>query len=199
MKIYDKLNKQTQEYLQAPPSERRDVLKKHYLKNRFGASEREQAIDHLSFLIEFTRRLNMLEGKGNILLQIPKPSALRKNDLFVAIEICAESIRENAALKMDADFWQCWTAFEELLERVKSKDGTESFFETAYLLLYLAALIFKRRILNGAIEKEPQIFSMEGYAAVAAKFAHPLFDSAHSSADQLESLTENLKNMVCQH
>lgn len=189
------LNPKTKEYLQAEPSGRRDILKKHYLANRFGSSEQERALGHLGHLVEFTRRLNMVEGKDGS-QQLPKPSVLRKTDLFVVVEICAESIRENTFPQKDTAFWRCWTVFQELLERVRSKEGSEKFFETTYLLFYVAALIFRRHIMDGAIEKEPEIFSLQGYTALATEFAPPLFDSIKSAEDQLEKLAVNLQSLV---
>ncbi len=184
------------QYLQAPPSGRRAVLKKQYLAGvPSGASERERALYHLGCLVTYTRRLNMVECKADS-QPMPKPSALRKTDLLVCVEICAESIRENTFLHTDAEFLRCWTAFEELLERVKSKDGSDNVFETAYLLFYLASLIFKRHITDGTIEKEPQVFSLEGYKAVATGFARPLFESVNSPADQLENLADNLRSLA---
>lgn len=190
------MNTGVKEYLQASPTGRRAVLKKQYLENMpRGASERNCALFHLGYLVAYTRRLNLVECKSAN-QPLPKPSALRKTDLFLCVEVCTEIIRENTLLKSDAEFWRCWTTFEGLLERVKSKDGPESFFETAYLLLYLAGLIFRRRVADGAIEKEPQIFSLEGYKSVAAGFARPLFESMESPADQLENLTSNLQSLA---
>jgi hypothetical protein len=190
------LNQQTKEYLDAPASNRRGVLKKQYLASvPSGASERDRALFHLGYLVTYTRRLNMVECKGSS-QQIPKPSAMRKTDLLVCVELCAESIRESTFLQSDAEFWRCWTAFEELLERVKSKDGSENIFEASYLLFYLTALIFKRYITDGAVEREPEIFSLEGYTALATGFARPLFESVKSTSDQLENLAGNLRNLA---
>jgi hypothetical protein len=190
------MNNGFKQYLQAPASGKRAVLKKQYSASvPSGASERDRALYHLGHLVENTRRLNMVECRTGI-QPIPKPSALRKTDLFVCVEVCAESIQENAFLQTNAEFWRCWTAFEELLDRVKLKDGSEEFFETAYLLFYLAALIFKRHITDGAIEKEPQIFSLEGYTALAAGFAQPLFASVKSPADQLKNVADNLNSLA---
>jgi hypothetical protein len=186
------LSKQTKEYLQTPSSGRRAVLKKHYLSNPFGTSERQQTLDHLGYLIEFTRRLNMVECKHSN-QPMPKPSAIRETDMFVCVEVCAESIRENTFLKSDAEFWRCWTAFDDLLKHVRSNDNSESFFETAYLLFYLTALILKRHVTDGTIEKEPQIFSIKEYATVAARLARPLFESVKCAADQMQNLAENLE------
>jgi len=195
MKIFNKQSKQTREYLQASPDRRRAILKKQYLANRFGTSERERALDHLGYLVEFARRLNMVEGKGGS-QPIPKPSALRKTDLLASVEVCAEAIQEDSFLQRDGEFCRCWTAFEKLLERVKTKDGTENFFEMAYLSFYLAGLILKRHITDGTIEKGPEIISIEGYRAVAAGFARPLFESVKSPADQLQNLADNLEHLA---
>jgi hypothetical protein len=192
MKLFDKLNKETQEYLRASADRRRVILKERYLASApSGVSEREQALFHLGHLVENTRRLNMIECKGSG-QPLPKPSAIRETDLFVCVEICAEGIRENMFLKNCAELWGGWTAFEELLQRLKSTGNSEHFFEAAYLLLYLAALIFKRHVADRAVEREPQVFSLEGYKAAADGFAQPLFDSVDSSVDQLNSLTKNL-------
>ena len=190
------LNQQTKEYLQAPAGRRRGVLKKQYLARvPGGASEQDRARFHLGSLVEFTGRLNIIECKsGN--QPVIKPSMLRTNDLFVCVELCAESIQENAFLQTDEEFRPCWVAFIELLERVKSKDGSELLFETAYLLLYLAAVIFKRHITDAAIEMEPQIFSIKGYTALANEFAPPLFGAVKSPADQLKNLADNLRRLA---
>jgi hypothetical protein len=189
------MNKKLEEYLNIPAGDKRANLKKQYLSNRFGASELERALDHLNFLVEFTRRLNMVECKDGS-QPIPKPSALRKTDLLVCVEICAESIQENGFLQTNAEFRQCWIAFEELLNRIATKNGSDEFFEASFLLLYLAALIFKRHIADGEVEKEPQIFSIDGYKAVAVRFAHPIFQSVKSSSEQLTNLAANLKNLA---
>jgi hypothetical protein len=195
MKTFNRLNKQTQEYLQAPQAEKRGVLKKQYLSNRFRTTERERAVDHLNFLIEFTQRLNLVEGKSRG-FNLPNPSVLRATDLFVVVEICAEVFREESLLKEDTEFWRCWTPFEKLIERVKSKEGTEHFFEAAYLLLYLAALIFKRHVMDGTVEKRPEILSNKDYLPVAARFTHPLFEPAVSAADQMKNLANNLQSLA---
>ncbi len=180
-------------YLQTPPADKRAVLKKQYLANMpSGASGRNCALHHLDYLAIYTRRLNLIEGKGSS-QPMPKPSALRATDLFLCVEVCAEVIREDSLLQSDTEFGRSWTAFEELLERVKSKDGPEDFFEAAYLLLHLAALIFKRHVTDGAVEKAPLILSLEAYKAVAARFARPLFEPVTSSEEQLESLADNLR------
>jgi hypothetical protein len=190
------LNPKTKEYLQVPQSEKRAVLKKHYLANSFGATAQERALGHLGYLIEFTRRLNIVECKGSN-QPMPNASALRKTDLLACVEICMESIKEDTYLKNEnAKFSECCGAFEQLLERVKSKDSPEEFFEMAYLLFYLAALILKRCITDGTIEKEPQIFTAEAYKTLASRFAKPLFQPGMSAADQLDNLYYNFKSLA---
>ena len=190
------MNKKIEEYLNIPASGKRAVLKKQYLSNLpSGASKRDQALNHLGYLVEYMRRLNMLECKDSS-QPIPKPSAVRKADLFTCVEICAEEIQENTFLQTNAEFWRCWIAFEELLKRIETKNGSDEFFEASFLLLYLAALIFKRYITDGEIEKEPQIFSIDGYKAVAVRFAQPIFQSVKSSSEQLTNLAANLSNLA---
>ena len=181
--------------MKAPADNRRSVLKKQYLASvPSSTSEQDQARLHLDYLVEYTRRLNMVECKSGNQPMI-KPSMVRRSDLFICVELCAESIQENAFLQTIAEFRPCWIAFMELLERVKSKDGSDKLFETSFLLFHLAASIFKRYIMDGTIEKEPNFLSIEGYSTLAAEFTHPLFKSIKSPSDQLKNLTENLKSL----
>jgi hypothetical protein len=77
------MNTGLKEYLQAPLSEKKAVLKKQYLARVPSASEQEQALGHLGYLVEYTRRLNLIECKNSGQL-IPKPLALRTTDFFCA-------------------------------------------------------------------------------------------------------------------
>lgn len=191
-----RLNPQTKEYLQASQATRRAILKKQYLAGRFGVSEQERALGHLNHLIEFTRRLNLIECKANNGQKVPKASAIRKTDLFLSVEVCAEAVRDDSFLQREEEFRRCWRAFDNLLYQVKSKNNADEYFEAAYLLLYLAALILRRYIAEGGIELEPQILSDKGYLAVAARFARPLFGSLESPTAQLQNLVDNLQELA---
>jgi len=158
-----------------------------------GLAGRKQVLYHLGYLAEYTRRLSIIECKRSS-QPVLAPSKLRGGDLFVCVEVCAEVIRENTQLYCDPEFWQCWTAFDDLLEHTKSKISAEDRLESAYFLLYLAALIFKRHIAEEKAENEPEIFSVEGYSEIANRFPRPLFTSNISMADQLENLKINLEH-----
>ena len=192
------MNEETKNYLQAPDSRRRTVLKEQYLASVPGgiASERERALFHLEMLVEFTRRLNLVECKTGS-QPIPKPSILIGNDLFVCVELCAESIQEDAFLRADGELWICWSAFVELIEALKLKQASDKIVEASFLLLHLAAMIIKRRIVDGSAEREPQILTVtEGYRALANEFQYPLFEAGSSSSEQLRNLTTNLKSLA---
>ena len=192
------LNEGTKNYLEASGDRRRAILREQYLARvpSSNTSQRERVLFHFENLAEFTRRLNLIECKTGS-QPILKPSMLINNDLFVCVELCAECIQENAFLRTDEELWICWSAFVEVIEALKLKQASDKMVEASFLLLHLATLIIKRRIVNGSAEREPQILAVaEGYRALANEFPHPLFEAGKSSSEQLVNLTDNLKSLA---
>jgi hypothetical protein len=126
---------------------------------------------------------------------IIKPSTVRRNDLFVSVELCAESIQEDTFLQTNESFRSTWIAFMGLLEQIKAAGAPDKFFETGFFLLYLAAIIFKRYITYDVVQEVPEIFSIEGYAALGERFRYSLFESVESASDQMKYLAESLRNL----
>ena len=187
---------ETQRYLQTPPNSRRSFLKEGYLRHVPKASERERVMYHFERLVEFTRRLNCLECITATQPTI-KTSSFIRTDQFTVVDLCAECIQESCEFMVDRELTRSWVAFGGLLEVIKLKPAAENAVQAAFLLLHLAALIMRRRILDSHVEDEPQIVSLtEGYTALARDFSPPLFERMNSSAQQLNKLSENIAKVA---
>ncbi len=186
------LPEETSRYLESKGAARRGILKEGYLRHIPEGSSRDRMGYHLERLVEFTRRLNVLESRTSASPQVT-PSTLLKTDLYTTVEVCVECIDETGAFKSVEHLLGCWKALLEVVSRLRLASLSDGEVEKAFFLLHLASLILYRQFVANVAETEPKLIELHGrYRELLDQLPHALFTHGLSPVDQVAALTANL-------